>query len=156
MKHILPILLTLILTVIIFTGCKSTLTPECGLFYGDSLELRMGQKVYSCDSTWFCLDSIILDTSFASDSSFALEIVLTYEIQGGICHEHFSTADTWVEEANFTGYRFLVQQISRNLFPINSYYLNVYDIYPQLSISIPPIDDLNYCLFCVFFRDIEG
>ena len=155
MKNLLPTLLAIILTVIIFTGCKPVTGSDCGLFYGDSLELRVGQKVYSCDSSWICLDSVIVDSLMASDTSFALDIVLTYEIQGGVCHEHFSTVDTWVEEMNFAGYSFLLQEISRG-FSVNSYYLKVYEIYPQTSISVTPIDQLNYCLYCVFVRDIEG
>jgi hypothetical protein len=138
-----------------FIGCQSIHEPGCGLFYGDSLELYLGQKVYSCDSAWFCIDSIIQDTRSADDPSGVLEFAMSYEIDGSLYHEHFNTADSWVVQNNFTGYQFLLQEVSRNGFVVTSYYLNVYDIYPDQAINLALYDN-RFRLYGIYDRDIEG
>lgn len=154
MKKLLP-LFVIIMMIFALMGCKSLNEPECGLFYGDSLELYLGQKVYSCDSEWFCIDSIIQDTRSADDPSGVLEFAMSYEIDGSLYHEHFNTADSWVEQNNFTGYQFLLQEVSRNGFVVTSYYLNVYDIYPDQAINLALYDN-RFRLYGIYVRDIEG
>lgn len=155
LKKFLPILLALILTVLIFTGCRSINNPECGLFYGDSLELYVGQKVYSCEGTWFCLDSIVSDTRGVSDSTEELVVALTYKIYNEEYHAEFSTFTTAYNGIDFSGYRFMLIDSRLENPGVSDHYLDVYDIYPPHAINNTMLNN-GYRISCIFKRDIEG
>ena len=146
-----------LVTLIMITGCQipDPDDSDCDLYYNDTLELRIGEGVYSCDSAWFCLDSIVSDTRNLIDSTGELVVALSYRIQGTDYHRQFSTADTWVESQNFTGYQFLLINAYAENSPGSDHYLNVYDIYPDQAVNIALYDNI-FRLFCVFVRDIEG
>lgn len=154
-KNILPIFLAITLVVVIFTGCKSTNTPECSLFYRDTLKLSEGQRVYSRDSSWFCLDSIVSDTRWTADTDSELVVALSYRIHNRDYHRQFSTADTQYDGIDYTGYRFnlITAYLGEDL--ISDHYLDVYFINPNKAIMNHMLDN-SYYLWCVFVRDIEG
>ncbi len=63
MKKFLPFLLALILTVIMFTGCKSIFPNPYDQFdYGDTVQIAIGETVYETKDFWFRLDSITEDS----------------------------------------------------------------------------------------------
>jgi len=63
MKRLLPTLLAIILTAIIFTGCGPQLPENTDQFdFGDTVDIRVGETLYESDSIWVRLDSIAEDT----------------------------------------------------------------------------------------------
>ncbi|RKY52184.1 MAG: hypothetical protein DRP93_08590, partial [Candidatus Neomarinimicrobiota bacterium] len=60
MKRILPTLLSIILTVIFFTGCKSIL-PYNDYDDLDTVQISVGEKLYQSMNEWTRLDSVTTD-----------------------------------------------------------------------------------------------
>jgi hypothetical protein len=62
MKRILPYLLAIILTMIIFSGCKPLFPIDKDQFdLRDTVVVKVGEKVYECEDLWIRLDSITHD-----------------------------------------------------------------------------------------------
>lgn len=62
MKKLLPTLLAIILTVIIFTGCKPLFPLDKDQFdLRDTVIVKVGEKVYENENLWIQLDRIISD-----------------------------------------------------------------------------------------------
>jgi len=62
MKKLLPTLLAIILTVIIFTGCNPLFPIDKDQFdLRDTVIIKVGEKIYESQNLWIRLDSIISD-----------------------------------------------------------------------------------------------
>jgi len=105
MKKLLPTLLTIILTVVIFTGCKSLFPSQYDQFdLGDTVEIAIGQTIYENKHFWVRLDSIIEDSRCPEgayclwEGRVAFRMSVSFGIFGDEMHMDFSS-DTCMDHS---------------------------------------------------------
>ncbi|MCK4529830.1 MAG: hypothetical protein KAU44_01520 [Candidatus Marinimicrobia bacterium] len=87
MKKLLPTLLAIILTVVIFTGCKSIL-PYNDYDDLDTVEISLGEKLYQSINEWTRLDSVTIDYS---DTTF--QAWFTFQVYDSLFSKKFKKGD---------------------------------------------------------------
>ncbi len=87
MKKLLPTLLALILTVIIFTGCRSIL-PYNDYDDLDTVQISVGEKLYQSKTEWTRLDSITMDLTDTT-----LQAWFTFQVYDSLFSRKFKEGD---------------------------------------------------------------
>ncbi|MEA3392136.1 MAG: hypothetical protein U9Q91_04065, partial [Candidatus Marinimicrobia bacterium] len=102
-RTILPTLLAIILTAIIFTGCKSIL-PYNDYDDLDTVQISIGEKLYQSVNEWTRLDSVTMDyfdtTLQAWFTCNVFDSLLSFNMKEGV-FEFFAFDDIWEKIFSF-------------------------------------------------------
>jgi hypothetical protein len=151
MKKCLPYLLVAIMTVIMIVGCKPLLPEDYKDFdLGDTVDIKIGEKLYFEKDFWFRLDSI-------KDLRNPIQSTYTYP---GYYEAWMSiTKDDSTIEAHFSSAIFNGGTLCMSFFPESEEFLTYWYYIRILSLSPEPEDSLeiadeDYALS--FVLQIEG
>ena len=127
-KKTVKILIAIILTVIIFTGCKPLFPVDYDEFdLGDTVKVHVGEKVYECENFWIRVDSlqdgrcpIGLDCFWAGEAKVWLSISYNDSIQQCYFSTFFDSLQT---------YDLIFNDVPEDYFEISMVEVNPYPVY---------------------------